>query len=126
MAAPRSESLDSALEMYEHTLPNRDMINGVGLDGVSDGGAMMGFSPFYTRAKADGFGTTGHVDSEMHFVRTQLLKCITELGGRGIDQLDHGTSAAEWPELLAMIKEKGIGITSCPCVFCGVFAGKKT
>ena len=39
------------------------------------------------------------------------------VGGTGAERLDHGLDAAERPELIALLKSKGIGITLCPWAY---------
>jgi adenosine deaminase len=39
------------------------------------------------------------------------------IGGSGAERCDHGLDAAERPELIALIKNKGLGMTLCPWAY---------
>ena len=38
----------------------------------------------------------------------------TKVGGTGAERIDHGLNAVEDPELVDLIRQKGIGMTICP------------
>ncbi|CAG9945187.1 unnamed protein product [Clonostachys rosea f. rosea IK726] len=108
---------ESAMEHYEAALPYREMIVGIGLDSNEYDRPPSLFEPLYLRARADGFKLTCHCDvtqKDTHEHIRQVVECV---GGTGADRLDHGLDAAEKPELVALIKEKGIGLTLCPWAY---------
>jgi adenosine deaminase len=108
---------ESAMEHYEAALPYKDMIVGIGLDSNEYDRPPSLFESLYLRARSDGFKLTCHCDvtqKDTHEHIRQVAECI---GGTGADRLDHGLDAAERPELVALIKDKGIGMTLCPWAY---------
>jgi adenosine deaminase len=113
----RDIPLESAMEHYEAALPYKDMIVGIGLDSNEYDRPPSLFEPLYLRARADSFKLTCHCDvtqKDTHDHIRQVAECV---GGIGADRLDHGLDAAERPELVALIKEKGMGVTLCPWAY---------
>lgn len=46
-----------------------------------------------------------------------ILRVAESIGGTGGDRIDHGLDAAEDPKLVALIKEKSLGMTLCPWAY---------
>lgn len=108
---------ESAMEHYEAALPYKDMIVGIGLDSNEYDRPPSLFEPLYLRARKDGFKLTCHCDvtqKDTHEHIRQVAECV---GGTGADRLDHGLDAAESRELVALIKEKAMGVTLCPWAY---------
>lgn len=114
MCILRDEPVESGLQAYEACLKYRDMIHGLGLDSYELDRSAMLFDEIYKRAKSDGFHLTAHCDVNMPETHEHILECATRLGGDGIQRIDHGLNAADRPELIQIIKDKGIGLTACP------------
>lgn len=113
----RDMPLDSAMEHYQAALPYRDMIVGIGLDSNEYDRPPSLFEPLYLRARADGFKLTCHCDVTQKDTHEHIRQVAEVVGGSGADRLDHGLDAAERPELVALIKEKGLGVTLCPWAY---------
>jgi adenosine deaminase len=108
---------ESAMVHYEAALPYKDMIVGIGLDSNEYNRPPSIFEPLYLRARADGFRLTCHCDvtqKDTHEHIRQVTECV---GGTGADRLDHGLDATESPKLVALIREKGMGVTLCPWAY---------
>jgi adenosine deaminase len=117
MCMLRDMSLDSAMKHYEAAQPYKNMIVGLGLDSNEYNRPPSLFEPLYLRARADGFKLTCHCDvtqKDTHEHIRQVAECV---GGTGADRLDHGLDAAERPGLVALIKERGMGVTLCPWAY---------
>jgi adenosine deaminase len=117
MCMLRDMSLESAMEHYEAALPYKDMIVGIGLDSNEYDRPPALFEPLYLRARADGFKLTCHCDVTQKDTHEHIRQAVECVGGTGADRLDHGLDAAERPELVALIKEKGMGVTLCPWAY---------
>jgi adenosine deaminase len=117
MCILRDQPLESALQHYEAALPYKNMIIGIGLDSNEYNRPPSIFEPLYLRARADGFKLTCHCDvtqKDTHEHIRQVAECV---GGTGANRLDHGLDAAERPELVDLIREKGLGMTLCPWAY---------
>lgn len=113
----RDVPVKSATKHYEAALAYKDMIVGIGLDSNEYDRPPLLFEDLYLRARADGFKLTCHCDvtqKDTHEHIRQVVECI---GGTGADRCDHGLDAAERPELVALIKAKGMGMTLCPWAY---------
>lgn len=105
------------MQHYELALPHRDMIIGIGLDSNEFDRPPSLFSDLYLRARADGFRLTAHCDVKQPNTHEHIRQVIEDLGGTGAERVDHGLDAAERPELVNLIKEKGVGMTLCELYF---------
>ncbi|CZR58125.1 related to AAH1-adenosine deaminase [Phialocephala subalpina] len=115
----RTESPSSALEHYELVLPYRNIIVGIGLDGSEEGTTPMMFNDVLLRARKDGFKISAHCNVKQPDALASVRQVVSEIGGTGVDRLDHGIDAANDPELVQLIKEKGLGMTLCPWAYVG-------
>lgn len=113
----RDMSPESAMEQYEAALRYHDMIVGVGLDSDELDRPPMMFQEVFLRAREDGFRLTSHCDFNQKDTHEHIRQVATSLGGSGADRIDHGLNAADDDELMRIIKEKGIGMTICPCAY---------
>ncbi|KAM0716686.1 hypothetical protein Q7P37_008131 [Cladosporium fusiforme] len=114
MCLLRDESPESGMEHYLASLAYRDMIVGIGLDSNEENRPPSLFEEIYLRARADGFRLTAHCDVGKAYPLEHVHQTVTAVGGTGADRVDHGLNAADSPELLHSIREKGIGMTICP------------
>lgn len=110
----RDESVSSGLEHYLASLPYRDMIVGIGLDSNEDQRPPSLFEEIYQRARADGFRLTAHCDVGKAYPLEHVRQVVTSVGDTGAERVDHGLNATDDPELMGLIREKGIGMTVCP------------
>ena len=110
----RDMSPESAMEHYKAMLPYKDMIVGIGLDSLEDDRPPSMFKDVYALAHAAGFRITAHCDVSNKDTLKNIREVASNLGGVGADRIDHGLNAAERPELMDLIKSKGIGMTCTP------------
>lgn len=110
----RDLSPESAMETYQAMLPFRDMVVGIGLDSLEDDRPPNMFAEVFTLARKDGFRITAHCDVSNKDTYQNIRQVASTLGGSGAHRIDHGLNAAEDPELMALIKEKGMGMTLTP------------
>jgi adenosine deaminase len=105
------------MEHYEMALPYRELIVGIGLDSNEYDRPPLLFAEVYRRARNDGFKLTCHCDVAQKDAYEHIRQAACEIGGTGADRIDHGLDVAEVPELVEIIKEKGIGMTLCPWAY---------
>lgn len=119
MCILRDLSPESAMEHYEAALGYRDMIVGLGLDSESYKLPPSLFENVWSRARADGFfKLTAHCDDgAKDDVHDHIREAACSMGGSGADRIDHGINAADDPELIKLINERGLGLTLCPCAY---------
>jgi adenine deaminase len=107
----RDLSAESAAETLEASVPFKDLILGVGLDSDERGNPPEKFADVFSRARELGYFLTMHCDIDQEGsidnIRT-VLKTIQ------VDRIDHGTNIVEDLGLVAEVKARGIGLTSCP------------
>ena len=91
------------------------MIVGIGLDSVETDRPPMLFEPLFDMARKDGFKITCHCDIGQEHTFSNIAEVVEQIGGgTGADRCDHGISAARNPDLVAKIRDRGIGMTMCP------------
>ncbi|KAH8801469.1 hypothetical protein F5884DRAFT_684259 [Xylogone sp. PMI_703] len=113
----RDMSPESAEEHYEAALSYRDMIIGIGLDSDEYLRPPSLFETVFSRARSDGFHLTCHCDVGQQDTQNHIRQVITSVGGTGAERIDHGLNAAQNPELIELIRQKGIGMTICPWAY---------
>jgi adenosine deaminase len=113
----RDLSPESAMEHYLAVLPYKDMIIGIGLDSNEYDRPPSLFEELYIRARADGFKLTCHCDVTQKDTHEHIRQVAESVAGTGADRIDHGLDAAQRPDLVALIKRKGIGMTLCPWAY---------
>ena len=69
------------------------------------------FAEAFDLARENGLRVTMHCDIDQVGSIDNIRTALTELGA---ERLDHGTNIIEDPELVKLVVEKGIGLTSCP------------
>jgi adenosine deaminase len=90
------------------------MIVGIGLDSNEDQRPPSLFEEIYLRARADGFRLTAHCDAGKAYPIEHVHQVVTSVGGTGAERVDHGLNATDSLELMALMREKGVGMTICP------------
>lgn len=107
----RDMSAESAEETFEQALPHLDKIIGIGLDSDEKGNPPSKFAAVFKKARAKGLKLTMHCDIDQENTLEHLRQVIEDIQ---VDRIDHGTNIVAAPELVSVIKEKGIGLTACP------------
>ena len=108
---------ESAMLQYEEALAYKDMIIGIGLDGDELDHPPMLFAELFQRAREDGFKITSHCDFNQKNTYEHIRQVATKIGRTGVDRIDHGLNVTDDDKLMGIIKEKGIGMTVCPCAY---------
>ncbi|KAG9255084.1 uncharacterized protein F5Z01DRAFT_722775 [Emericellopsis atlantica] len=104
----------SAMEHYQAMLPYRDMVVGIGLDSDENDRPPSLFADVFALAREAGLHITAHCDVGNKDTHKHIHQVVSTLGGSGAHRIDHGLNAAQSPELLRLIKEKGIPMTITP------------
>lgn len=109
----RSGSAGWAMATLMEALAYKRWIIGVGLDGEEEGkgSGPAKFEGVFKRATQEGFMVTCHcgvgVEGSLENIR-QAVEVVD------VDRIDHGVDVLGDEALLGEIKEKGIGLTTCP------------
>ena len=107
----RDLSAEFAMATLLESLPYRDWIIGVGLDSDERGNPPSKFAAVFARARAEGYLLTMHCDIDQVGSIEHIRQAVEEIG---VDRIDHGTNIVESPELVEVVKRRGIGLTCCP------------
>ncbi|MDM8086403.1 adenosine deaminase [Cellulomonas cellasea] len=107
----RDHSAESAAQTLEAATPYLDLIVGVGLDSDERDNPPRKFADTFARARELGLKLTMHCDIDQVGSIENIRQVIEEIG---VDRIDHGTNIVEDPSLVAVVRERGIGLTSCP------------
>jgi len=107
----RDLSAESAAATLEASVPFTDLVLGVGLDSDEHGNPPEKFADVFARARDLGYRLTMHCDIDQV---GSIDNIRTALATIGVDRIDHGTNIVEDPALVAEVKARGIGLTSCP------------
>ena len=106
----RDLSAEHAMSTLLEALPYRHWIVGVGLDSDERDNPPAKFAAVFERARAEGFLVTMHCDID----QPGSIDHIRQALEFGVDRIDHGTNIVEDPDLVALVVERGIGLTCCP------------
>jgi adenosine deaminase len=107
----RDFSAEYAMATLMEALPYKQWIVGVGLDSDERDNPPAKFAAVFARAKAEGFFLTMHCDIDQVGSIDNIRTVIEEIG---VDRIDHGTNIVEDESLVALVKAKGLGLTTCP------------
>lgn len=107
----RDFSAESAAETLAAALPYKDLILGVGLDSDERANPPAKFTQVFADARAAGFKLTMHCDIDQDQSIENIRQVIEDIA---VDRIDHGTNIVENPELVAEVKRRGLGLTTCP------------
>lgn len=114
----RDEPVDAGLAAYEEARPwvAKGLFHAVGLAGNAYERPPLLFEEGFARARVrDGLHVTMHCDFGQKDTHAHLREAVFAVcGGRGAERVDHGLDAADDPELLRGLRERGIGLTLCP------------
>jgi adenosine deaminase len=107
----RDRGPDFAMATLMESLPYKDWIIGVGLDSDEQDNPPAKYAGVFARARAEGYLLTMHCDIDQENSIEHLRQVIEDIR---VDRIDHGTNILENPELVAEVKRRGIGLTTCP------------
>lgn len=107
----RDLTAESALQTLQQALPYKDWIVGVGLDSDEKDHPPVKFAEVFSRARAAGFRLTMHCDVNQQNTLAHIRQCLDTIG---VDRIDHGVNSLQDPELIEIIRERGLGLTVCP------------
>ncbi|KAH7325750.1 putative adenosine deaminase [Stachybotrys elegans] len=110
----RDSSPESAMEHYGAALAYKDMIVGFGLDSNEYNRPPRLFAEVFALARKDGFRVTAHCDVGQRDTHDNIRQVAAEIGA---DRIDHGLNAADRPELVALVAQRGLGLTLCPWAY---------
>jgi adenosine deaminase len=110
----RDRSAESAMELLPALAAWWPTILGVGLDNPEEIGFPAKFAAVFEEAARLGFRLTSHCDVGVPNTLAHHWDAIRVLE---VERIDHGLGTSEDPELLALVKERGIGLTACPTLF---------
>ncbi|SJL11118.1 related to adenine deaminase/adenosine deaminase [Armillaria ostoyae] len=92
------------------------VFHAVGLDSNEYDRPPSLFQDVLAQARKDGYWITAHCDvgqkNTHEHIREVATSCVG--GFEGADRIDHGLNAIERPELIQIIKQRGLGLTLCP------------
>lgn len=107
----RDMSAEFAMATLMDALPYKAVIIGIGLDSDERGNPPKKFAKVFERARQESFLLTMHCDIDQQDGIEHIRQAVQEIG---VDRIDHGTNIVEDPELVEMVRNKGIGLTCCP------------
>jgi len=93
--------------------PYKNLLSGIGLDSNEFANPPSKFFPLFTLARDEGYHLTCHCDVAQPATLTNITEVVTYLGER----IDHGLDAGSSPALIALIKDKNVGMTLCPWAY---------
>ena len=109
LTAQRHRSQREALELLELVQPWAKDVLGFGLGAAERGNPPGKFAEYFGLCQSRGFRTTIHAgeDAPAAYVREALDICHP-------DRIDHGTTSATDPELIARLRNENVTLTMCP------------
>ncbi|SDD07407.1 adenosine deaminase [Sanguibacter gelidistatuariae] len=107
----RDHSAESAAATLEASAPFKDLILGVGLDSDERDNPPAKFAAVFARARELGYLLTMHCDIDQVGSIENIRQVIEDIG---VDRIDHGTNIVENPELVELVRARGLGLTCCP------------
>ena len=111
MCIVRDLPAESAMEALEAALPLKDLILGLGLDSDERGNPPIKFAEVFAKGRAEGLHLTMHCDVDQENTTEHIRQALEDIR---VERLDHGTNVVEDPQLLQVVRERGIGLTCCP------------
>ena len=105
------------MEHYKAALPYKDMVIGIGLDSNERDNPPEKFQDVFMQARKDGFKITAHCDVGVKNTHEHIRQVASTLASAGADRIDHGLNVADKPELVELVKQRGIGLTICPWAY---------
>jgi adenosine deaminase len=117
----RDLDVASAFDALEQAAPWRDQIVGVGLDSDERGNPPDKFRKVFAAARAQGYHLTMHCDVDQEDSVAHIRQCLDI----GVERIDHGVNAIEDAALVDEIRQRGLGLTTCPISNAHVAGGTK-
>jgi adenosine deaminase len=112
MCILRDQTAEYAMATLLEALPYRERILGIGLDSDERGNPPLKFHEVFRRARAEGFLLTMHCVPDQPDAVAHIRQCVHDIG---VDRIDHGVNAVEDARLCEEIRDRGLGLTVCPC-----------
>lgn len=119
----RDRPLQEGLDAYAAARPwarlkdgsGEGLFHAVGLAANEFDKPPMLFEEGFRRAREDGLHVTLHCDVDQKDAAAHVREAIFSVcGGKGTERIDHGLNVLDEPDLVAALKERGIGLTLCP------------
>ncbi|KAH7072861.1 putative adenosine deaminase [Paraphoma chrysanthemicola] len=119
----RDRPLSEGLEAYHAARPwarladgtGKGLFHAVGLAANEFEKPPLLFEEGFQLAIKDGLHVTTHCDVDQKDAADHVHEAIFAVcGGKGAERIDHGLNAIDRSELMAGLKERGIGLTLCP------------
>ncbi|WP_435300371.1 adenosine deaminase [Timonella sp. A28] len=107
----RDFTAESAAEHLELSIPFKDKILGLGLDSDERNNPPAKFADVFAKGRELGYKLTMHCDIDQIGSIENIRQVIEDIQ---VDRIDHGTNIVENPDLITVVKEKGLGLTCCP------------
>ncbi|MEE8330704.1 MAG: adenosine deaminase [Acidimicrobiia bacterium] len=107
----RDLTAESAMATLEAALAHKASIVGVGLDSDERGNPPGKFAAVFARARHEGFRITAHCDVDQENSTDHIWQCVRDIE---VERIDHGVNCLEDVDLVAAIKDRGLGLTVCP------------
>ena len=83
----------------------------MGLDSDERDNPPRKFREVFAAAREQGYRLTMHCDVDQQGSTVHIRQCLEEIG---VERIDHGSNALEEENLVALLVERGIGLTCCP------------
>ena len=77
----------------------------------------MLFEKLFRRARNDGLRVTSHCDVGQKNTHEHIRQVVSSIMSKGLDRIDHGLNAHDRPELVDIIKKRGLTMTLCPFAY---------
>lgn len=123
MAFNRDRSAEWAMELLNESEAYREKILGVGLDNPEEPGFPQKFAAVYERARAMGYRLTSHCDVNQPNTHRHIRDVIEVLG---VERIDHGVNTIDQPDLIELVRSRGVGLTVCPTIIPDTVGFKRT
>lgn len=107
----RDLSAESALATLTEALPYADRFIGVGLDSDERDNPPAKFAEVFALARANGLKLTVHCDIDQVGSIENIRQVLEDIQ---VNRIDHGTNIVENPGLVALVRERRLGLTCCP------------
>ena len=107
----RDMTADSAMQTLQDALPYKENFIGVGLDSDERDNPPVKFAEVFALARREGLRLTMHCDPDQVDSIAHIRQALEDIG---VDRIDHGATIIQDDALVALIVERGIGLTCCP------------
>lgn len=111
MCFVRERSAESAMAVFESSLPYKHLIVGLGLDSDERDNPPVKFAEIFARGREEGYRLTMHCDLDQQNTHEHIRQAIDDIG---VERIDHGANLLDRPELIEKAQDKGLFFTVCP------------